>query len=389
MFSFDLHAGAFSTVEETQEYQKELEEKGIENTSLSDYNNEIESIEKYNEVIEEQEVVFEDVNAEIPENFSESVKQCVKQFPINKDFQIVGLSIYDLDNIRRYNPSRKPDFPWINLNTRAVSLASYHDDLYGKDVTIYIASGDKGAFEKVILDNIDIEISENAKFIKAIDFETAEGIIHCKLFGKDKDYILNGVNEDKSLEILLLAQDFTINQLNEFLENCYNDSSYLAYPQLRKSLFTLPRNSKEVRRDFLCFVLEKVGMDYAKERDYSEWSLGIVGHWRSKTYYHQERSLLTVSFFDLEYDYNASKIHTLFMKYRNQGFYQLPYNLNHSVMFNGIKAWYLLDTYDNENELSFATKSYIIAVDSYDTNQFELLSEQDLKDVADDLQIWE
>lgn len=389
LFSFDLHSGAFATEEETMEYQKELEEKGIKDTSVSDYNDEIEKIERYNEVIGDQEVVFEDVNASIPENFSEDVQTCVKQFPINRDFQIVGLSIYDLDNIKRYNPKLKPNYQWINPNARAFSFGSYRDDLYNKDVTIYLASGDKNAFDKMILESSDYDFSENSKFVKSIDFATAEGVLHCKLFVNDKDYILNGVNDDRSFEILMVAFDFTMEQLTNFLENCYNDSSYLVYPQLRKSLFVLPKDNEEIRRDFLKFELDKIGMDYAKEKGYADWSMGIVGHWHSECYYHQDHSYFTIGFFDMEYDYTAEKIHSMFMDFRVEDTYGEQDKFNHLVLLNGINCWYLLNTYNGFNELSFAVKSYIIAIDSYDSVTFELLSEDDLKEVANDLQVWE
>ena len=389
LFSFDLHSGAFATEEETMEYQKELEEKGIKDTSVSDYNDEIEKIERYNEVIGDQEVVFEDVNATIPENFSEDVQTCVKQFPINRDFQIVGLSIYDLDNIKRYNPKLKPNYQWINPNARAFSFGSYRDDLYNKDVTIYLASGDKNAFDKMILENPDYDFSENSKFVESINFETAEGVLHCKLFVNDKDYILNGVNEDRSFEILMVAFDFTMEQFSNFLENCYNDSSYLAYPQLRKSLFVLPKDNKDVRRDFLMFDLDKVGMDYAKEKNYADWAMGIVGHWVSDGYYHQGESFVAIAYYDLEYDYNAKKIHQLFMNEKRQASYLLPEKFNHPLNVHGANGWYLLNPYSEFNELSFSIKSYTIAIDSYTMTNSIMLSENELVEIANDLQIWE
>lgn len=385
LFTFDVHAGAFETIEETEELQKKLEEMGIENTEISDFEDIEEGLELYDEMIEEQEVVFENVNAELPGNISEEVQSCIRQFPVNKDFQIRALEIWDMENARKNNYSKIPEYDGIDERTKALSVVSYRDDLFGKDVYVFLFSGEQNAYEKLFIESGEYySVFEEVSFVDNIDFSTAEGTINCKLYTKDSDFILNGTNSDKSFQLFMIAENFTLRQFNEFLNNCYNDSSYLVYPQLRKSLFVLPVENKFIHRDFVNFSLNKIEMDYAKEKNYADWAMAIVGHWSSDSIYFQDGKLLSSGFFDLEYDYNAKMVHTMFMDAHRE---TVVNSLNHPSMINNVEGWFLLNMWNGSDELSFATKSYIIALDSYSNSG--MLSEQDLLEVAQSLQIWE
>ncbi len=385
LFNFELHAGAFETEEETAELQKELNELGIEGTEVSDFNEIKDSIEKYNEIVKKENVVFEETHGELSEDFSEDVKECIRQFPVNRDFQIIELEIYDLKNARASNYKDIPDNLGFGLETNAVSVAQYRDDLFHKDITVVMFSGDEDAYKDLWIDNsINADVKKDYNYSGTIDFQTAEGKIECVLYEKDGDFILDGTNSTKSFQIILLAQDFTLRQFSDFLNNSFNDSSYLVYPQLRKSLFVLPKENPSVRRDFICFKFSKIGMDYAESKRYTDWSLAIVGHWCSDSVYNQENKLVNIGFFDLDYDFNAKQVHELFMTDKKR---VAVSSFNHPVVLNDIEAWYLLMPFNGSNELSFATKSYIIAVDSYSSTG--MISEDECVEVASDLQIWE
>lgn len=384
LFTFNLQAGAYETPQEAEDLQKKLEDSGIEGTKIVDYDDIKDSVEKYEEVVQEEQVVFETVNAELPQNFSEDTKICIRQFPVNKDFQIINMSIVDLENARKYDYDDYSSYSGLAAVSNAVSSVKYRDDLFHKDIYVTLFSGKPGTYQSYLFDRDDNPFAEEEKtYIGIINYSTAYGTVECKLYQNGKDFYLNGINKDKSFQIVMEAQNFTLNQFNDFLNNSYNDSSYLVYPQLRKSLYTLPKQNDSVRRDFVSFTLYKVDMTYAEEKRYADWALGIVGHWNSSGTYYQEDKLVSIDFFDLEYDYNAKQIHQIFMEDKND---EGTSSTNHPVALFDSNGWYLLNYY-NFNEISFSTKSFIIAIDSY--RRSGMLSEEDLIGIAKDLQIWE
>ena len=177
----------------------------------------------------------------------------------------------------------------------------------------------------------------------------------------------------------MAAENFTLDDFNTFMSNSYADSNMLIYPQLRKNLFILPDNSK-TQRDFQGFTLKKVGRDYVELKNYADWAWGLYGHWCASAYFAQAEEPMHVSFYDLDYDYNAQKIHKMFMDTHDISYQG---DDNHSEMVHESSGWYINSF--GYKELSFTNKSYIIAADSEDYTSIDL---QELHEFADDLKIW-
>lgn len=254
-------------------------------------------------------------------------------------------------------------------NIHAASLAIYKDDLFDKSVSIFIAVGDDGTFTQ-----------KNAT--GEMKLAIVDDILNCNV-NKDDDgnYTLFATNSTNNMYVVMLANDFTQNQFDAFINNVSNDSSLLVYPQLRKTLLVLPEKNDTLQRDFLYFDLSRVKESYAQERNYSAWSIPIVGHWEASNYFCQNGEKVSVSFFDMDYDYNASRIHGMFMVEKKRGSINED---NHTSDLENANSWYLNQSFSNE--LSFSTKSYIIAVNSYNDNKLE---ENELIDIAEELQIWD
>ena len=376
-FSFNLHAGAFDTVEEVEDLQEKLEDLGIEDTKISNYEDIADNVEKYNEVIETQNVTFEDGNYTIPTSFSSAIITSIRQFPVNKNFQIERISIFDIDNINTTGAEvsgtekieKIDDFIDEINDVHAVSIATYKDDLFNKDVVVFMAVGEDGCFKQK-------EIEAGEKLQLAI----VDDVLDCTVSFNDNDCFLLGTNNAKNMLVGMTSKDFTKSQFSAFINNISNDSSLLVYPQLRKTLLVLPEKNELVQRDFLVFTLSRIGESYAVERNYSDWSVPIVGHWNAKSEFFQDSQKLSVSFFDMDYDYNANRVHGMFMNEKKG----ITINSdNHPSSLELADSWYLNSF--SSNELSFSTKSYIIAVNSYSG---ERIPENDLIGVAKELQIW-
>ena len=151
LFSFDVHAGAFETEEETEDLIEKLEEIGIEDIELSDYNEIADSVEKFDEMVKTQTVVYDSGEETIPTIIPVAVQKCINEFPLNKDFQIEEITIIDLDNTDYDTVSTKIQ-ETINLFTtdisqaNAISVTVYKDELFGKAVGVLIAQDDEGKF---------------------------------------------------------------------------------------------------------------------------------------------------------------------------------------------------------------------------------------------------
>ena len=384
-FSFDLHSGAFDSPEEAEPLQEKLEELGIEDTKIADYEEEKEKVQKYDEIIKTQPVSYDFGNNEIPDIYSVPVANIIRQFPINKNFAFENLMIFDFDNLRSMDkelPSldEVSDIIGNGEKLHALSIASYKDDLFNKDVKIFIFSSDENALPDILDLKKDFQESsspeKNEDFkIQDMKFQLKDGILNSLIFKSDEDYIFFGVNEKRDLAVLMSTEDFSKSQFESFLNNFENDSSLLIYPQIRRTLLVLPKKT-EIERKFLSFTLEKVDDSYAESKGYADWAIPIVGHWKAKAIFNQEDEIVSVGFFDLDYDYNAKRVHQMFMDDH------ITTEKSHASTVKNADSWFV-EVWDTTREVSFSTKSYIIAVDSYD------LDEEELVKLSDELQIWE
>lgn len=390
-FSFDLHSGAFDSPEEAEPLQEKLEELGIEDTKIADYREEKEKIQKYDEIIKSQPVAYDFGNVEIPDTYSVPVATIIRQFPINKNFTLENLMIFDFDNLR----SAKEKLPSLEdvsdiigggENLHAVSIAFYKDDLFNKNVKIFVFSGEENTlpdilelkkdFNEGVSSKEDVAAGEDSDFkVRDMQFQLKDGILNSLVFNSDNDYIFFGVNEKRDLAVLMATEDFSESQFEDFLNNFESDSSLLIYPQIRRTLLVLPKKT-ETERKFLSFTLEEVDESYAESKGYADWAIPIVGHWNAEANFCQDDEFVSVGFFDLDYDYNAKQVHQMFMDSH------IVTESSHASTVKNADSWFV-EPFGRSREVSFSTKSYIIAVNSFD------LDEEELVELSDELQIWE
>lgn len=381
-FSFDLHTGNFKNKDEAEEAQKLLKEKGL-NSEIQNANEFKNSLDLYDQIINQQTVSYDNGQNNYPNIFSEKIKNCLSNMPATSDYQIDYVEIVDFDNLKSANMELKSDymikdfFAESNEKIHAATYAEYLDSIYDKKITVIIAQADAGSFSdraQTFASTFMDGVYEEGSF--SINIPSTD--LTCSVVQAYGQMVLSGNNPDGSIYILMFAQDFNSEQLTDFLTQAYGFDSLLIYPQLRKTLCVLPENV-HAKRDFLKFKLYKMEENYAEERDNVPWSTAVVGRWYSSADFVQDDKLVATAFFQMGYDYVASYTHKLF-KNEKSSFVDKK---NYPVLLNGLEAWY--QDMDDSNELSFNTKSYIIAIDSYDG---KMLSEQELKDYATDLKVW-
>ncbi len=377
-FKFDLHAGAASDEKYLEEEERRLNNLKI-NYEVSNFNDFIDEIKIYNTLVEGNDVIFDDGVHEIPKDLSTNIKQMILQFPINKDFQIESVVIADLEKLYKKGMSDEidqiltQDLRFFFERANAFSRAKYTDTLLNKKTSIRI-----GIYEEGIPDDILQSISTYKKdgFIRKQIFSLQQGKLESYLYKENSNYVLLGNSSNNKVIISMISEDFTEEEFEKFLGNSVNDSSLLLYPEIRKSLCIMPESENN---SFLFYDMHKIGMDYVKKKNMTEWAWKIYGHWCSNFYFNNKNQKLTVGIFNLDYDYNATDTHDIFMKNKTKSGTS---KLNHSQLVKNKAGWYS-ELWNKE--LSFSNKSYIVTIE---TPSDSILSETDFLNIADSLKIW-
>ena len=386
-FSFDVHAGAFTSPEESAETADALVALGIEDVTLSNYADIKEKMLRYDEVVQQDNVVFETAeNATLPE-FSEAVQICLADLPVNKNFLIESIAIVDFEtlaaaggrDLNRFKSLATPgdlnldDFETLTTEygIHAMAKAVYLDDLFGKRVEVCVIESAETFSER----DFDIDGKNGTEVQFSL---TGDDILYAHISSDDTVRSIAGLNANKTLFITIDAYDFSEDEFEQFLNNAWSDSAMVIYPQLRKSLCILPKTREG--RKFAAFTLSRVDKSYAVEKGYAEWAIPIVGHWEASGYFLQDDEEVEVSFFDMDYAHNAQKVHRMFMDNHKGSIFS---DYNHPATVCETEAWYVKAF---GKEISFSIKSFIVAVDT-DINSS--IGEDELNAFASELTIWE
>lgn len=380
LMSFDLHSGAFSSEEEAKAYRRQLTEKGVEAKEVSHLDEFRGAAEKFDKLTDEEEIVRFRENYRIPEELPPVLIEQLSYFPLHADYALSSLCLFDINNIAGLvydfdnEIFRQLSEITEELGRRDVcSLAVYENALFGKTVTVMIFSGENPTEQTFYFE----EDSE-----ARLPYKGKYGLLN--FYRTDSD-TLAGVSGDRKHVIFLNAGPFSDEEWEDFISRSWYDSDRFIYPEIRETLFILPKTGDSGRR-FLAFELSRVGQSYAEEKGNELWARRIVGHWSSAIVFDCRNALTSVSFFNLDYDLNARETHGLFMKMHREVVAGWYWHISEEKSVNGVPGWFL--EADDENELSFSFGPYIVAVGS---NRLEepLPDYEEISELALDLQIWE
>lgn len=377
---FDLHAGAAETQEELEEIAQRLDELEI-NYDYTDFNDFADEIEAYNETVTSQAVTFDNGVATFPAMLSKDVQNAITYMPVNLNYQIDGFYILDAENYREAGKDLSRTLPYLlddlESSMKAFCSATLKDALFDHQINVCSAVVDADleeffapALELAATQNLD-EYAFSKKNILGLSFDVLCG-------EDDGDNVMVAWNAEKGIVTYLLDEKLTFEKFQELVEQCLTDSTPLIYPQIRKTLAILP-DQLDPPVLFLDYGLKKVGRDYVDSRFGADWAWGIFGHWQAETNVYSEDGELSLASFDLDYDYNASDVHGLFMKDKNEN---LISDNNHPYNVNGKSGWFI------NKELSFSHKSYIFALNDFRSCS-DAPDEELLEEIAKSLKIWE
>lgn len=383
LLNFDLHSGAFATEEESEELQQKLETLGIADTKISNYKDIEQKIKDYEELIQNEKILFENVTLNFPDIISDEVVDCINTIPVNTKMQLEEVIIQDFDVLYSHNSETYTALDQLETYKENIQYNEYvefyknrvkagiyinsKDNLFNKNFYVLLVSGDKGTFE-------DFASMGETK----VDLLKKRGFENCYISSDNMEsFTLTGISEENDKLLLITANDYSEKEFYQLISSLDNENTILSYPQIKKTILVLPDSREEVTMEFGKFTFSKVQEYYAADRNYADWATAIVGHWESTSYLYEDSVSITVSFFDLDYDFNAHKVHEMFRTAQKARESSTSYKSSYPKG----DSWYSNSWF--ENELSFSNKSYVIAIDSYSYD------ENGLNLIADGLKIWD
>ena len=379
LLSFDLHSGAFASENEAEAYCEKLETKGVVSKGVHHLDEFREQTEDFDRLTDEQEVVHFVEHSGIPEELSPVILEQLNYFPIHSDYSLTSLELFDIDNISQISYSvdsgkireMMSHLDRIGLRN-ACSFAVYENPLFGRKILVTIFSG-----KEPVSEPLSFEKDSQSPVLFRGDYGHLE-------FYRNSETDLVGISVDRKHLFYLSAESFSEEEWEDFINRAWEGGDRFVYPEIRKTLFILPKTKAEDRK-FLSFSLKRVEIDYAEERGNAVWAKQIVGHWDASCLYDIRGAMTGISFFNLDYELNAEKVHSLFMEEHRKDVLNWGWDISEEKQVNERTGWFLEN--DECNELSFSFKPYIIAVGS--GRQGAMIDYSEILQLVRDLQIWE
>ena len=365
----------------------------------------VEDTPKQDAVQVQNSVFDEEINA-LPQSISKNVKVCLDRFPANKNFSLEAMKILDADNIRSHYRDFDERFqvPVVgekasggagsfakcianigknaNVQDGQVFVSAVGEEI-AKSVKAFGFANYKDSSNKSV--SMVVAVSEGAFFEEPLssdasekkDFSLKQGLFKSVISTEGANYILMAATENKKCFIKMTFENFTKDDVTAFMEGYNSDGIFSAYPQLKKVFSILPEDTK---RDFLCYDMRKIEMDYVEQRGFVEWSMKMLGCYNASFTFNQDGKNVEVSVFDLEDEDNATDTHALFKEEQEKN----PASGNSSQTIKSTAEAYLLNY--GVRELSFAIDTLIVSL-YVDADSALILS--DLSNFAEGLKIWE
>ena len=362
--------------------------------------------ETTDETVEETTGLPADVLAfTLPDCFSKELQEIINNFPINENFQLEELALYDLYHIRQYYADIEDLIVLNSLfndndvvqNVQAVSVAQYSiarnsEGQPAKKFSYTIASGNHSCFAKRYeeLKNLNSKADETGEIGQSefLQFKVKEQLFEgfCN-FDENKQLIFQAFSPDNNQLIVIKAFDFSKEDFKHFLNDFTADSSIVFYPQVQDKLLVLPSKhskSNHAEKERLCmtFKLSRLTENYAKNKNAVEWATALVGKWCTDSLFYQDGKKLSFSLFELGNDAAAKEIYQTFVDKHYET--DITTN-NHPSNVNDIEGWYIYNPFlSDSNEISFVNSEYIVSVNSY---YGQIFTEAELIEFVNDLNL--
>lgn len=354
-FLFNLYAGAFETEEEAEELAKSLEKLGIENTEIQNYNLIYSSIKKYNDfVLNTAITAFNLENARIPDSLNADIQSCIKDFPLNSDYEIEEMIIYDVKNIIADELDDEwtqdlENYIYQKERVTAAVTSILKDPLYGNSLTVYVQKGKAFNTE---------EIKTETERKITIGIEDYHGFIS----EEDDIYTFTGINADNDLLIKIVADNLTDMQFNTYLTTVFAQNELYNNSSFKNSIASIAKANLEKGRKFETCLIGKIKEEDAREI-YGDYAKTVSGNTWIWSYFSQDDEQIESISLNLIYDWLSEKYYDDFMNKQME--LQIS-ETNRPSFVPFVDSWYYKEASEQLIQLSAKVKSFFIVASAFE-----------------------
>lgn len=354
-FLFNLYAGAFETQEEAEELAKSLEKLGIENTEIQNYNLIYSSIKKYNDfVLNTAITAFNLENARIPDSLNADIQSCIKDFPLNNDYEIEEMIIYDVKNIIADEVDDEwtqdlENYIYQKERVTAAVTSILKDPLYGNSLTVYVQKGKAFNTE---------EIKTETERKITIGIEDYHGFIS----EEDDIYTFTGINADNDLLIKIVADNLTDIQFNTYLTTVFAQNELYNNSSFKNSIASIAKANLEKGRKFETCLIGKIKEEDAREI-YGDYAKTVSGNTWIWSYFSQDDEQIESISLNLIYDWLSEKYYDDFMNKQME--LQIS-ETNRPSFVPFVDSWYYKEASEQLIQLSAKVKSFFIVASAFE-----------------------
>ena len=354
-FLFNLYAGAFETEEEAEELAKSLEKLGIENTEIQNYNLIYSSIKKYNDfVLNTTITAFNLENARIPDSLNADIQSCIKDFPLNNDYEIEEMIIYDVKNIIADELDDEwtqdlENYIYQKERVTAAVTSILKDPLFGNSLTVYVQKGKAFNTE---------EIKTETERKITIGIEDYHGFIS----EEDDIYTFTGINADNDLLIKIVADNLTDIQFNTYLTTVFAQNELYNNSSFKNSIASIAKANLEKGRKFETCLIGKIKEEDAREI-YGDYAKTVSGNTWIWSYFSQNDEQIESISLNLIYDWLSEKYYDDFMNKQME--LQIS-ETNRPSFVPFVDSWYYKETSEQLIQLSAKVKSFFIVASAFE-----------------------
>ncbi len=190
-----------------------------------------------------------------------------------------------------------------------------------------------------------------------------------------KDYLRTYyILVDETMSYLYFSQstDKTDEELIEILKQIGNGKGLMDYDEYYNAFYTLPDHLPE-NDAFIGFALTKLGLRYAKDRNYAKWANKMVGHWDAIGFFNNpDKGIWNFNLFDVLTQEQQSYIYgTLYSSDSKEGKYKsVFYGVNGYSVYYEYDDWYTGKPLKYLREINFGYGRYIYALGNYIESEF-------------------
>jgi hypothetical protein len=393
---YDVQVGAYPSIDSASNALLSLYQDALKNSSITTYQDYISNYIAFTNSPSSVRTTYIPPR-DIPTMHTDIV-ETLYRFPVNSDYSIVWFCSAIPNYYYKYSgddfsdgyrikywlvPSVKPlrELFW---NSDALAQASYYDKLFEHTIhtTVFKVKNDYSI-------STALSSPPGETVVSNIQYKTQMGIIYGNIYSESTNqnrYTFVGHYNTSNYVVVYRSFNAQLDHLTEFINKDTRKEGILFYPEVYRNFSFLKKESSAENNMLFFITLNRLGWEYAKERDNAWWARSMVGHWNLSARYEINRSMIDIGLFNLLYPSKAKRVHQNFQseKEKEALFRVMMGGQSYPVSFPNAAGWYL--DFIDLNELSVSYGSVIVAVNSFQA--FRLLPSNELKNIMFDLRIW-